>query len=202
MQDGKGTLLIMLSPESMRGSTHLMIEREDGPVVMWTYSPATQRVRKIFAADAEDDFLGTELRLADLGLLSRRGEYIFLGEEEYLGKQTYKLSFVPYTPVSDSRIFTWVDAESLLPFQREYYDGDDKLRKVERFEKITHLNGIPTPVLIQREDAQEGTSTECRVTAVRYDVNVPDEPFDPKKLVQAANSPFWQEHMAQADASK
>ena len=195
LPEGKRTLLVLLAPDMVQGSALLIGEREADPDMMWTYTPATRRVRQIVPVDAYDDFLGTDFRLADLGFVSRQGTYIFRGEEEHMGKQAYKISFVPHLPIYYSRIFTWVDAESLLPLQRDYYDLDAKLRKTERFEKVTVINGIPTPLLITMNDVQDGTSTEFRVSEVRHDVELPDTLFTAKELGQAVRFPVWQDQI-------
>jgi hypothetical protein len=65
------------------------------------------------------------------------------------------------------------------------------LWKTELFEEET-IDGVPTPIRIQMQDLQGKSSTEMRVSDVRYDVEVPDALFDPMKPPTAATSPVWQ----------
>lgn len=89
------------------------------------------------------------------------------------------------------RVVTWIAADSFLPLERDDYDAADALWKVERFEDITVIGGVPTPLAIVMEDKQAGTSSELRVSSVRYDAQVPDGLFDPANLPKAADHPLW-----------
>jgi hypothetical protein len=90
-----------------------------------------------------------------------------------------------------------VDKATLLPVQRDYYDPAGTLWKTETFEVET-IDGAPTPIRIVMTDLQGKTSTEQRISNVSYDVNIPDELFDPVRLRVAADSPIWQTYSAQA----
>ncbi len=48
------------------------------------------------------------------------------------------------------------------------------------------------------KDLQGKSTTELRVSEVRYNVAVPDALFDPATLPTAASSPAWQNSSAQA----
>jgi hypothetical protein len=89
----------------------------------------------------------------------------------------------------------------MLPIQRDYYDVAGTLWKTETFEEAS-IDGVPTPIRIQMKDLQGKSSTEIRVSDVRYNVEIPDAMFDPVKLPTAANSPVWQSSNAQATKSR
>jgi outer membrane lipoprotein-sorting protein len=69
------------------------------------------------------------------------------------------------------------------------------LWKTELFEEET-IDGVPTPMRMQMKDLQGKSSTELRVSDIRYDVEVPDALFDPVKLSTAVSSPVWQSSLA------
>jgi hypothetical protein len=104
----------------------------------------------------------------------------------------YKVQETPSQPWDYSRIVTWVAADSSLPLQRDYYAPSNRLWRIERFEEIKRIDGVPTPLWISMEDLQAGSSSKIEVSDVRYDVDVPDTLFDPGRLAEAAASPVWQ----------
>jgi outer membrane lipoprotein-sorting protein len=197
LPDGKRTLPVMLEPANLRGNTLLVGEREGQPDIMWWYPPALRRVRALVPVDAYQRFLDTDFTYADLGFVSRQGTYRLLGEEEHKGVRAYKIGLVPQGQWYYSRILTWVAADSMLPLQRDFYDQAGRLWKSEFFEEVSVIDGVPTPLRIRMQDVQQGTSTELRVNAVRTDVDIPDELFDPEHLPRAAEARLWQGYGSQ-----
>jgi outer membrane lipoprotein-sorting protein len=192
LADGKRTLIVLLEPEDLKGTALLIWERAGEADAKWLYMPPLPRVRKIIPVNADEHFLNTDFTYADLGFVSRRGTYRFLGEEKLAGIRAYKIEEVPHDQWYYSRIITWVAAGSMLPLQRDSYDRAGVLWKTEVFENVTVIDGVPTPLVMRMQDRQAGTSTELRVSEVRYDVDIPDDFFTPERLPQAATSPLWQ----------
>ena len=192
LADGKHILTVILEPESVRGVALLVWEPKDQPEVQWIYLPAVRRVRKLIPVSAFESFFNTDFTFYDLGFiaLNDRG-FALLGEDTEGSRRVYKVQEVPRNPYYYSRVVTWVAEDSFLPLHRDYYDGAGALWKIERFENVTTIDGVPTPLRIVMEDKQAGTSSELRFSSVRYDVAVPDELFDPKNLPKAAAHPSW-----------
>jgi outer membrane lipoprotein-sorting protein len=200
--DGKRNLIVLLEPESVRANALLIFERGGQEDVMWVYAPSVQRVRGIMPVDAYEHFLRTDFTYADLGFVSRRGNYRFLGEEEHAGVRAYKIEEVPADRWYYSRILTWVSAETLLPLQRDYYDRAGRLWKTALFDQVAVIDGVPTPLRVRMLEVQQDTSTELRMSEVRYDVELPDELFEPRRLREAIHSPLWQPYRAQVAQGK
>jgi outer membrane lipoprotein-sorting protein len=119
----------------------------------------------------------------------RHRTFSLLGKEKLGNTQTYKVQEVLKDPRYYSRIVTWIATDSMLPLQREYYDVADRLWKLELYENTT-VEGLPTPVRIRMEDKQTGNSTELRASNVRYDVQIPDQVFEPGRLAETVQQPF------------
>ncbi len=190
--DGKRVLTVILEPESVRGVALLVWERKDQPEAQWMYLPAVRRVRKLVPVSAFESFLNTDFTYYDLGFigLHDRG-FTYLGEETHAGVQAYKVQEAPRNPFYYSRVVTWIAADTFLPLQRDYYDPANALWKTERFEDRTVIDGVPTALRIVMENKQEGTSSELRVSNVRYDAKVPDDLFNPKDLPKAESHSLW-----------
>lgn len=200
--DGKRMVLVMLEPNEVKGSAYIIQEPKDNPSAVWTYIPVLRRVRELVGVDAYEHFLGTDFTYADLGFVRLHPQYRLLGEEEHDGKQTYKIEeTVPKERAYYSRVITWVSKDSLLPIQRDYYDVAGTLWKTELFEEET-IDGVPTPIRIEMKDLHGKSSTEIRVSDVRYDTQVPDALFDPTKLPMAVHSPVWQSAATQTTKSQ
>lgn len=127
LADGKRNLIVILEPDPMSRNALLLQEHGNQEDTKWLFSPAIQRVRGIVPADAYEHFLRTDFTYSDLGFVSRRGQYRFLGEEEHKGTRAYKIEEVPKEQWYYSRILTWVAIDSLLPLQRDYYDRAGRL---------------------------------------------------------------------------
>jgi outer membrane lipoprotein-sorting protein len=191
LEDGKRMLTVLLAPPDVKGFALLIQERRNQDADrQWLYLPYLRRVREILPLGTFESFLGTDFTTADLGFVDlRHRTFSLLGEEKLGNAATYKVQEVLKDPRYYSRIVTWVATDSMLPLQREYYDVADRLWKLERYENAT-VQGVPTPVRISMEDKQTGNSTELRASNVRYDVQIPDQLFDPARLPETVQQPF------------
>jgi outer membrane lipoprotein-sorting protein len=192
LPDGRRMLTILLSPTDLRGTAVLSQERPGEQEVQWAYLPALRRVRKLVDRTAFESVLGTDVTYSDMGFFSvtdRTFEY--LGEEKVDGRSVYKLQEVPKDKWLFSRVVSYVDPSTMLPVRREYYDLVGELWKVALRDNSAVVEGIPTPLHYRMEDKQAGGSTDVQVTEVRYNVELPDDLFQPNKLPQAASNPVW-----------
>lgn len=191
--DGKRTLLLMQTPDYLKGTALLIAEREEeGKAVrdtMWMYLPAIDRVRQIVPVETYQRFLDTDFTYADLGFVSRQGQYRLLGEEEHTGKHAYKIECVPTDTWYYSRIITWVTTDAMLPLQRDYYDVAGRLWKTLLFKQVMVVNDIPTPLVMEMRDVQQNTHTTFRMDHVRYTEDIPDSLFDPAHLRTTVSVP-------------
>lgn len=187
----KRTLLVMLEPPDIKATAFLVQERKDATDQMWLYLPPIDRIRQIIPVETYQQFLGTDFTYADLGFVDRHGHYRLLDKEKHKGKQTYKIEFVPTNQWYYSRIITWVDAETYLPLQREFYDVANKLWRTQTFDQMMVIDGKPTPLRIEMKDLQQGTSTIFTMSKVQYNEKIPETLFDPMQLrVAAAQAPI------------
>jgi hypothetical protein len=79
----------------------------------------------------------------------------------------------------------------MRPLRRDYYDAANQLWKAELYRDTAVIDGVPIVLRIGMEDEQQDTSTELRVSPVRYDATIPDDLFDPQRLPQASQHPLW-----------
>lgn len=193
LPDGNRILTVILEPDDLKGVGLLIREQKNHPDEQWMYLPMIRRVRKIVPVGAYESFLGTDFTLADLGFVDLRDRKIsLLGGEAFAGRPAYKVQEVMAGPhYYYSRIVSWVAKDTMLPMERDYYDAANQLWKTELYQDTTVINGVPTVLRIHMDDRLQDTSTELRVSEVRYDAPVPDELFDAHKLPEASKHPLW-----------
>lgn len=189
--DRRRILTVVLSPESLRGTAYLVEQSSADEDVQWLYLPAIDRVRKVVSPEAYAAFLNSDFTYSDLGMIGRGTRYTLLGEEEQDGTHAYRIEGVPKQTWYYGRTVSWVAADSGLPLQRRLYDAAKQLWKVERWEDVSVVDGVPTTMHVSMNDVQARTRTDINVSAVRYDVDVSDTLFDPSQLPKAAASPLW-----------
>jgi hypothetical protein len=196
LKDGSRILTVILAPPDQKGTAFLMLEGRSGTsgVEQAVYIPAVRRVRTLLPVEGFRAFLESDFTLADLGFVSLRATYRLLGVESHKGVRAYKIQEVPGASQAKwyySRIVTWIAADSSLPLERDFYDPSGTLWKVETFEQVTDINGIPTILRLRMEDREEKQSSEINVSEVRYDVDLPDNLFERTNLPRAAAAPLW-----------
>jgi hypothetical protein len=192
--DGRNRILtVVLAPDDARGVA-LLIQEGDERVsdVQWAYVPFVRRVRKLTPLHDYDAFLGSDFANADLGFADVRSKSTVLGTDEINGKKAYKVETVPDDAWYYKRIVTWVDQSSMLPIQRELYGPDDDPWKLQKFENVTKINGTPTALTVTMLDQETKSRSAIKTSALTYDVkDLPDDLFDPQRLMKAIDAPVW-----------
>jgi Outer membrane lipoprotein-sorting protein len=185
-------LTVVLAPPDAKGMAFLDREQPGATsAVKYAYLPATRRVLEFTPVEGYDAFFATDFSYQDLGFvrLGGGGEKL-VGIETRNGKQVYKLEDHPINHPYYSKVISYVATDTLLPVERDFYDLAGRLFKVEHC-TVEMVNGIPTITKIVLNNVNAGSSSEIDVTKVIYDKHVPADLFDPKRLPDVANHPFW-----------
>jgi hypothetical protein len=190
--DRRAMLIVMLSPESIR-DTAWLLQVEPSRTAQWVYQPELRRIRQIVPVEGFEAFLGTEYTYADLGLIDLHPVHRLVGEDMRDGMRAYRVESLPRDPWYYARIETWVAVDSFAPLARDYYDRTGTLWKVERFGPVQSMNGVPTVLRRELEDRQAGGRTTMETRNVQYDVQLPDDVFDPLQFPTAAQRQRWKD---------
>jgi hypothetical protein len=184
--DGTRALTFLIHPDEARGMAYLIEEKKGQPTsVEYIYVPVVRRVRKLVQAENYRPFMDTDFTYSDLGFLSLQAKNRYIGDEPLNGKNTHKVESIPTSSVRQwyySKYVTWIDADTHLPIKREFYSPADELFKVETFDDVTVVDGVPTPTRITMQDRLGKTSSELKVISVSYNNEIPDDFFTPEKL--------------------
>ncbi len=183
--DGARSLTFATQPPEARGMAYLVEERIGSENVEFRYIPVIRRVRELVPAENHTDLLGTDFTYGDLGFLPLESENTFLGVGTLDGKQAYKVASVPTAGTKQwyySRYVTWIDPETKLPIKREFYSPGNTVFKVETFDEVTVVDGVPTPTRITMKNLPSQSTSELIVRSISYEHAIPDEFFTPEKL--------------------
>lgn len=191
LADGQRVLTVFLEPESVKGIAVMTWDRKEQRPVDFLYLAPVRRTLK--NADLEAvQLLYSEFTFADVGAMKiGESQLTLLGAEQHIGKRTMKIQEVPRAPRPYTRVLTWVATDAPVPIDREFYDLTDTLIKTVHYD-FTTISEVPTITHVKIENKVDGTSTEMQVADVRFDVDIPDSLFDPSRLGQVADDPFWQ----------
>jgi hypothetical protein len=189
LPDGRRSVTVLLGPPAARGLAYLVEEKKGSAPVEYVYVPMVRRVRKFMGTENHTAFLDSDFTYADLGFLPTDTTDTLVGEEKIAGRDVYKVESVPDAEVKRwyySKIATWIDKETLLPVQRDFYDPAGQVFKIETFGSATRVDGIPTPLQITMETVGAQSKSAIQVTDVTYGSGLPDDLFVPAKLSQIA----------------
>jgi hypothetical protein len=160
-------------PADVRKTGFLVHKHADGADDRWLYIPAVDLVKRIAADDRRASFVGSDFTYEDVsGRLPGLDEHEFLAGEELNGVAMSVVKSTPKDPKTADYAWrkTWVDPETMLPRQEEYFDKHGEL--VRRFEitKVITVEGIPTAVERTMTDIAGNHSTTISFGDVSYDV--------------------------------
>jgi hypothetical protein len=192
LPDGRRSLTVLTGPPAARGLAYL-VEEKKGQVdpVEYIYVPMVRRVRKLVGAENQTSFLDSDFTYADLGFLPSDSQDSLAGEEKVGGRDVFKIESIPGSEIKKwyySKIATWVDKESLLPVQRDFYGPNGQVFKIQTFGEATRVDGIPTILETTMESVGAKSHSKLEVTNVAYGKDLPDELFSPAKLSQIADA--------------
>ncbi len=182
----RASLTFVIAPKDARGLAYLELHDTNGEAKEYIYAPVIRRVRELTPAETYTSFLDTDFTYGDLGFFPVDNDNTFLGtEKEGNGKTYYKVQSTPNQTAQQwyySRYVTWIDADTNLPVKREYFSPAGELFKLELFEGVTQVDGIPTPTKVTMNNLPSKSTSEMLVSSISYNNGIPDEFFSPKML--------------------
>jgi hypothetical protein len=190
--DGGRSVTVVMEPENSKGVTLLGREEKGKPHVEYVYYPMLRRARRVSGVGVFESFLGTDFTYADIGLVEVHDRSLkLLGTKRVDNQDAYELQETPTHTGYYSRIVDSVAVDSGLPLERDHYDVANRLWRKQVYKDVTKVGGVVTPIRVRVEDMESGDWSEIKVTDISYDVQVPDEIFDPAKLREVAANPLW-----------
>jgi hypothetical protein len=188
--DGQGRILnVLLAPASQRGIASLMVDATPAETLLWV--PSIRRVRTLVPRDGYEAFLGSDFTYFDVGFVRRQDKYTYLGEQDRNGRKAWRIQQVPQSSWFYSQIVSWVDQQTLLPIERDFYSPAGDLWKVQTFDNVVTIDGQPAALRIVMDDQHTSGKSVMAVSKLRFGVELPDSIFERRGLATAAQAPIW-----------
>lgn len=167
--DESRNLVVFRAPADVSGAALLTSVRPDHRPDMWMYVPELGRVRQLNAFAQSETFMGSDLSYEDLGAVAIDGrDHRFLVEATLEGEPVYKVDSIPKFSEAYGRVLTWVSRDTFLPARIDYFDRIGTRVKTAWFRDVRTIQGVPTPFMIEMENAETGHRTELTLLATEY----------------------------------
>jgi hypothetical protein len=174
-------VLRFLSPEDVRGSSLLVIERDDQPDDVFLYLPAARRTRRISLAQRYDSFFGTNLTYEDLepkhvADFDARLE----GRAQVDGVECLELRIRPRPGVESQYDSTLacIDPERNVALRTEYFVDDRAIKRMTVDpRRIDRIDGRFVPRHARVESTTRDFTTEITSELYERSENIPDRLF-------------------------
>lgn len=169
-------LVVFDKPADVRNTAFLVHKHPAKDDDRWLYLPGLDLVKRIAASDERTSFVGTHFFYEDI---SGRNP----GEDEHRLLETTETEYViESTPkragdVEFARYKVWIDKKTLLPRKIEYANKQGKVYRRIEVARVQSFQGIPTITRMKVSDLESGGYTLSDVSAVQYDLGIPDEVF-------------------------
>ncbi|MBW2316063.1 MAG: outer membrane lipoprotein-sorting protein [Deltaproteobacteria bacterium] len=190
-QPGRAVLRF-LSPEDIRGSAMLVIERDGQPDDVFLYLPATLRTRRISLAQRYDSFFGTNLTYEDLE--PKYGvdfEARITGRGEVAGVPCLELQIRPRPDVESQYDETrsCVDPERDVALRTDYYVSGRLIKRlVVEPSTLSHLDGRWVAGRARLESTATDFTTHITSELYERKTSIPDRLFSTWNLESGSDA--------------
>lgn len=177
------------SPPTIKGQGILILERPSSENEIMMYIPAYKKVRRVENQEQSGSFMGSVFSYSDMATPQINDyKYKFIKEEKCPVETSATCFVVEQTAESESikqrqgytKWVTWLNKESYMVDQREYYDLAGKLVK-RLIAKDTKLVDAKEKRYISQflhiDNVQNGRSSEMKLTDVKVNTGIPDATF-------------------------
>jgi hypothetical protein len=181
-------------PVDIRGARFLIIENTPQND-MYMYMPGLFKVRKITSRRISSSILGTDFSYEDFERLhgvftdSRAEQY---PDEVLDGRPVHVINSYPDGDSGYEKIKTYIDIETCIALRTELFESGHQLRKTLTVDPadISKEGDIYVPHALLMQDLRDKTETRMVVEAIRTDIPLEDNLFDPEQLKQTKVPPI------------
>jgi hydrophobe/amphiphile efflux-3 (HAE3) family protein len=178
-------IIKFISPAEVSGTGILIFDYPEKSDDMWIYLPALRKTRRIVSSEKSKSFMGSEFSNSNMTAPGLEDfTYTLLGEEEYQGKSCYKVESKPLNDDKEdeygySKSVSWIDENSYLVYQIQYFDFDGDL-----FKSITNSD-------FRELDKKQGRYMVTSMKAVNYQNNRSSEMIMEKVAVTPTDESYF-----------
>src|SRR5262249_25959408 len=181
--EGWKVLWVFESPNDLVGTAFLAWLRRNQPDLLWAYFPAQARLRQLPRPAQQTRFQGSDFSYEDLRMLSfdYDAEHRLDGETACGDARCYVLeTTLPAGAFPYQRLRSWVRTDDFMPDRVEFLG--DELVKVMRVLRTGRVDGIPTLLALEMENADRSHRTAVECDQVAYNTGLDEEFFSTARL--------------------
>ncbi|HOY66284.1 MAG TPA: outer membrane lipoprotein-sorting protein [Candidatus Ozemobacteraceae bacterium] len=183
--DNKDNFIHFLSPADIKDTTYLVNEKSRQREKR-IYLSAMKNVRRIVADDYGMAFVSSDFTYEDMDDIHASDYACSNLREEKLGEEPV---WVIDTVKSDGKTSyakstLYVSKEKMLVLKAVMYDkkSPDKVIKEMTATELEKVQDIWTPKMVEMKDLRKNTSTQLRINAIQYDVQLDGETFSERNM--------------------
>jgi len=170
------SVMRFISPAPSAGVGMLSLEGGD---VMWAYFPDSDDLRKIASSARNGSMEGSDFSYEDMsgGKWEEDWTTSEMVTEDLNGRSCHKLTATPKGNSSYTKMVAWVDAETFVTHQAQYFDKKDRHVKTLEMANWEQISGTWTPRKMVMHNLKRGSQTSIEMIEVAYGVEVEDSLF-------------------------
>ena len=183
--NGDSSLINFLYPNDIKDTKLLSYEVIGGDDKQWLYLPALKRVKRISSRNKSGSFMASEFSYEDISSQNYKN-YSYRGEAENIkrgGKNYLRIERFPKDKNSGyKRQVVYLDPETFLAEDGEYFDRQNRLLKKISFEKYKKIDGVYRVVKIVMENVQNNKTSILIWDEDRINQNLKTKDFTKRVL--------------------
>lgn len=188
--DGEDKMIaFFLSPPEVKDTAFLQLAHRDRDDDQWMYLPELKRTRRITSRLRDQSFMGTDFSYRDLEILGeirnwteKEAQAKLVGREDVDGASCHVIELTPQQEGGYGKIVVWMDEKLLVSRRMDFHSADGKLVKTLLQGDVRDVGAIPTAHRMDMKNVEKGTSTEVKLTDVKYDSGLSDDLFTERRL--------------------
>jgi hypothetical protein len=173
-------LTVFLSPSSVKNTRFLTIETETGGSDQWIYLPSLAKVKRIATQEEGGSFMGSDFTYADMSSTTyddKEAEHTLVKEEALGQRICFVVDSKPIIVSDYGKTVTWVDKETYLPVQVEFYEKDSlTIKKRLHSEGISQIGDRWLSQVLTMTTLATNHSTRIEILQAKFDIPI-DERF-------------------------
>ncbi|MBT3219096.1 MAG: outer membrane lipoprotein-sorting protein [Proteobacteria bacterium] len=174
---GEKSVMRFVEPAPSAGIGMLSLANGDN---IWAYFPDSDDLRKIASSSKNSGMEGSDFSYEDMtsgGEMSTSWEAQSVSDGEYESKACYVLVTSPKKASSYSKVLNWIDKETFVMHQAEYYDKKEKHIKTLTMSGWKQEGGTWTPSEMVMENLKRSTKTSIEMLESEFGVDVDEKKF-------------------------
>lgn len=182
--------LFFRSPADIKGTSTLLIQRQQAEDDMWIYLPAARKTRRLLSDNKRDSFMGSDLSYGDI-IGQRPSDWVasLLREDNFNGAAVYVVEAKPISPAIQSssgysKRLLMIDKNSFIALKTDYQDDTGQPLKTVTVSDVKPQgsNGQYQFMKLDAEQLQTGNHTTLVYEKFQSNIGIADDVFTQRAL--------------------